>query len=94
MITRPHDAQDCSFEGVTFQLLATDERAMVTKMQFAESDDVPFHQHPQTQAGYVISGRYRFRARGAAEAGVAGGDFDGELGPGDSYVVQIPLRAS
>ena len=87
MITRPHDARECSFEGVTFQLLATDDRAMVTKMQFAESDDVPFHEHPQAQAGYVVSGRYRFRTRGAGEAGVAGGDFDGELGPGDSYVV-------
>jgi len=86
MITRPGDAEECSFEGVSFDRLASNERVMVTKMKFAQSDDVPFHEHRQTQAGYVISGRYRFRTRGAAEAGV-GDDVDGELGPGDSYVV-------
>lgn len=87
MITHSHDGQERSFEGVTFELLAADERAMVTKMQFAESDDVPFHEHPQTQAGYVVSGRYRLRTRGAVDAGLAESDVDGELGPGDSYVV-------
>jgi len=87
MITRQGDAKECSFEGVSFDLLATDERAMVTRMRFAESDDVPFHDHPQAQAGYVVSGRYRFRTRGGDGAGVPGGDVDAELGPGDSYVV-------
>lgn len=87
MITRSRDARKCSFEGVSFDRLATGERAMVTKMLFDESDDVPFHEHPQAQAGYVVSGRYRFRTRGADGAGVPGGDVDAELGPGDSYVV-------
>lgn len=87
MITRSHDAQKRSFQGVSFDLLATGERAMVTKMLFDESDDVPFHDHPPTQAGYVVSGRYRLRTRGADGAGVPGGDVDAELGPGDSYVV-------
>lgn len=87
MITRPHEAQKCSFQGVSFDLLATDERVMVTKMLFDASDDVPFHEHPQTQAGYVVSGRYRLRTRGADAAGVPGGDVDAELGPGDSYVI-------
>jgi len=41
MITRPRDAQECSFEGVTFDRLAADERVMITKMKFDESNDVP-----------------------------------------------------
>jgi quercetin dioxygenase-like cupin family protein len=51
---------------------------MVAKIRFG--NDVPFDQHPHTQAGYVISGRYRFRTDGHPN-----GDFDGEPGPGDSY---------
>lgn len=82
MVTRAADAQERSFKGVTFELLATEERAMVTKMRYAAGNDVPFHRHPHTQAGYVISGRYRFRTRRHPS-----GDFDGELGAGDSYVV-------
>lgn len=87
MITRSHDAKTCSFQGVSFDRLATDERVMVTKMRFAASDDVPFHEHPQAQAGYVVSGRYRLRTRGTDAAGVPGGDVDAELEPGDSYVI-------
>jgi quercetin dioxygenase-like cupin family protein len=71
-----------SFKGVKFELLASEERAMVTKMLYAIGDDVPFHQHPHTQAGYVVSGRYHFRVKGHPD-----GDFDGELAAGDSYVV-------
>jgi quercetin dioxygenase-like cupin family protein len=82
MVTRSADAKERSFKGVSFDLLATEERAMVTKMRYAVGNNVPFHQHPHTQAGYVISGRYRFRTQGHPK-----GDFDGELGPGDSYVV-------
>lgn len=87
MITRAHDAKPCSFQGVSFDRLATDERVMVTKMHFEASNDVPFHEHPQAQAGYVVSGRYRLRTRGADSAGVPGGDVDAELEPGDSYVI-------
>lgn len=87
MITRSSDAKTCSFQGVLFDLMATDERVMVTRMRFEASDDVPFHDHPPAQAGYVVSGRYRLRTRGADAAGVPDGDIDAELGPGDSYVV-------
>ena len=82
MVVRSPEAQERSFKGVTFSLLAVDERAMVTKMLYAKGNDVPFHQHPHTQAGYIVSGRYRVRTQGDP-----GGDFDGELGPGDSYVI-------
>lgn len=87
MITRAHDAAKCSFQGVSFDRLATDDRVMVTRMRFKVSDDVPFHAQPQTQAGYVVSGRYRLRTRGGDEADVPGGDVDAELDPGDSYVI-------
>jgi len=82
MVIWSADAKERSFKGVSFDLLATEERAMVTKMRYAAGNVVPFHQHPHTQAGYVISGRYGFRTHGHPE-----GDFDGELGSGDSYVV-------
>jgi quercetin dioxygenase-like cupin family protein len=82
MITRASEAKTRSFKGVSFDLLATEERAMVTKMRYAAGNEVPFHQHPHTQAGYVVSGRYHFRTRGKVD-----GDFDGQLGPGDSYVI-------
>ena len=82
MIGRSSEAKPRSFKGVSFELLATDGPAMVTKMLYAAGNDVPFHQHPHTQAGYVISGRYRFRTHGHP-----GGDFDGDLSTGDSYVI-------
>ncbi len=50
---------------------------MITKMNYSLGDKVPFHRHPQEQAGYVISGEIR----------ISFGDFDQILSSGDSYVI-------
>jgi quercetin dioxygenase-like cupin family protein len=82
VIVRSTEARMRRFKGVDFQLLATEGPAMVTKMLYALGNEVPFHRHPHTQAGYVVSGRYLLRTRGHPD-----GDVDGELRAGDSYVV-------
>jgi len=71
------EAQPREFLGVQFDLLATGERLMVTKMRFRAGITARTHTHPHEQAGYVVSGRYRQT--------IAGSSY--ELRPGDSYAI-------
>jgi unsaturated pyranuronate lyase len=71
------DAEPREFLGIPFDLLATGDRLMVTRMRYETGMTVAAHAHEHEQAGYVISGRYRQTAAGAVN----------ELGPGDSYVI-------
>jgi len=55
---------------------------MVTKMLYKPTDSVPFHQHPNEQSGYVISGKYKLK-------------FNGEeflLSEGDSYAIPANIE--
>src|SRR5690348_4891765 len=63
--------------GVTFDVLATAERLMVTRMRYRAGMAAATHTHPHAQGGYVVSGRYRQIIAGATY----------ELRPGDSYVI-------
>jgi quercetin dioxygenase-like cupin family protein len=71
------DAQPREFLGIPFDLLATGNRLMVTRMSYETGMTVAPHAHDHEQAGYIISGRYRQTAAGAVT----------HLGPGDSYVI-------
>ena len=71
------DAKPREFLGIPFDLLATGDRLMVTRMRYETGMTVAAHTHEHEQAGYVISGRYRQTAAGAVT----------HLGPGDSYVI-------
>jgi quercetin dioxygenase-like cupin family protein len=76
-IVRVADAQPREFLGISFVLLATGDRLMVTRMRYQTGMPVAAHHHEDERAGYIISGRYRQTAAGTAN----------ELRPGDSYVI-------
>lgn len=58
MIVKSDNAKQREFKGVNFEVLATGEKSMVTKMNYKIGDRVPSHSHPNEQSGYVISGEY------------------------------------
>jgi quercetin dioxygenase-like cupin family protein len=72
------------FLGVDFEVLAIGNDSMVTKMLYKPTDSVPFHQHPNEQSGYVISGKYNLK-------------FGGEeylLSEGDTYSIPANVEHS
>lgn len=77
MIVQSKEAKQRTFLGVRFELLATGEKSMVTKMLYKKENHVPYHQHPHEQSGYVISGKYRLRF----------GNYDEIIESGDSYSI-------
>jgi quercetin dioxygenase-like cupin family protein len=79
MIVKSADAVSREFLGVAFDVLSIGERMMVTRMRYKAGHHVPAHQHPNEQAGYVISGRVRMQF----------GDHDDILESGDSYVIPM-----
>lgn len=76
-VVRSRDGQAREYLGIPFDLLATGERLMVTRMRFRSGMVAAPHSHPHEQAGYVVSGRYRQTIAGVSH----------QLAPGDSYVV-------
>lgn len=84
MIGRADDPRPRSYSGVNFDVLVVDDESMVTKMKYAHGNEVPAHDHPNIQSGYVLSGRYRLRID----------DLDAEIGPGDSYSIPAGVRHS
>ena len=77
MITKKVDAKKREFKNVSFDVLATGEKSMVTKMNYKIGDIVPLHSHPNEQSGYVISGKYRIIYQ----------EIDEILTAGDSYSI-------
>ncbi|MDD7886190.1 cupin domain-containing protein [Flavivirga sp. 57AJ16] len=77
MIVKKKDAQIREFLGVKFELLAIGEKSMVTKMLYKKHNNVPYHEHPHEQSGYVISGKYRLQF----------GSYDEILEKGDTYSI-------
>ena len=77
MIVKSKDAKQHRFRGVSFDVLAVGPKSMVTRTNFTAGNIVPFHQHPNEQSGYVITGKIRFKSA----------DIDEILEPGDSYTI-------
>ena len=84
MIIKAKDGKQKEFLGVSFDVLATGDKSMVAKMNFKKGDFVRFHQHPNEQSGYVVSGKYRYKF----------GDYDEILEQGDSYVIPANTKHS
>lgn len=76
-VVRSREGKPREYLGVTFDVLATAERIMLTRMRYRTGMAAATHVHPHEQAGYVVSGRYRQT--------IAGSSY--ELGPGDSYAI-------
>ena len=77
MIIKSKDSKQREFKGVHFEVLATGDKSMVTKMNYKNGDRVPPHAHPNEQSGYVISGEYVIQY----------GQIEDRLKPGDSYCI-------
>ncbi len=50
MIIKSKDSKQREFNGVTFEILATGNKSMVTKMNYKIGDKVPLHSHPNEQS--------------------------------------------
>ena len=77
MIVKSDNSKHREFRGVHFEVLVTGAKSMVTKMNYKIGDKVPFHSHPNEQAGYVISGEYIIEYEAIKET----------LRKGDSYCI-------
>jgi quercetin dioxygenase-like cupin family protein len=77
VVVRSREGKPREYLGVTFDVLATAGRAMVTRMRYRAGMAAATHAHPHEQAGYVVTGRYRQTIASATY----------ELQPGDSYVI-------
>lgn len=84
MIVKSANSKRRQFKGVEFDVLATGEKSMVTKMIYKVGYKVPFHAHPNEQSGYVISGEYRIQY----------GQIKEILKPGDSYCIPENIEHS
>ncbi len=77
MIVKSKDSKHRVFKGVSFEVLATGDKSMVTKMNYKNGEKVPAHNHPNEQSGYVISGEYLIHY----------GQITDRLKCGDSYCI-------
>ena len=84
MIVKSDNSKHKEFKGVEFEVLATGDKSMVTKMNYRNGDKVPSHSHPNEQSGYVISGEYLIQY----------GPVKDRLKPGDSYCIPENIEHS
>jgi quercetin dioxygenase-like cupin family protein len=70
--------------GVSFDLLAIGPASMSAQMHYRIGNVIPFHAHPNEQAGYILSGRVRVLTRNS----------ESELAPGDSYAIPAGVEHS
>lgn len=63
--------------GIQVKTLVYGERSLLAEFHLAGGADLPRHQHPQEQVGYMISGRMRFTI----------GETTHDVGPGDSWCI-------
>lgn len=83
-VVKKENAVSRQFLGVDFVVLSIGKDTMVTKMLYKSTDNVPVHQHPNEQSGYVISGKYKLK-------------FDGQeflLSEGDTYSIPANIEHS
>lgn len=83
-LVKANEGQRRTSFGVAFDLLAVGPLSMMTMMHYQKENIIPFHSHPNEQAGYLISGRVRVLTR----------ESKSELGPGDSYVIPAGVEHS
>ncbi len=60
MIVKPENKKQREFKGASFDVLASGDKSMVTKMNYRIGDNVPLHSHPNEQSRYVISGELKY----------------------------------
>ena len=84
MIIKSNNTKFKEFKSVKFEVLATGEKSMITKMNYKIGDYVPMHSHPNEQSGYVISGEYLLKY----------GQVEETIKKGDSYSIPENIEHS
>jgi quercetin dioxygenase-like cupin family protein len=77
MIVKGKDAKKSEFFGVSIDILAVGKSSMIARMNYKAGENVPLHNHPNEQNGYIISGKIRIKFS----------NYDDILIPGDSYSI-------
>lgn len=77
MLVKKKDYRVKEFRGFNFLLGAVGERMMVALMQFKKGDEVEAHKHPNEQAGYCLSGKFKLTVNNEEHL----------VEPGDSYLI-------
>jgi len=77
MVVKRKDCRVQKFKGFNFLVGAVGERMMITLMQFSKTDRVGAHEHPNEQAGYCFSGKFKLTVD----------DREYLVERGDSYVI-------
>jgi quercetin dioxygenase-like cupin family protein len=84
MIIKEKDAKKREFFGVSIDILVMSKRSMIVRMNYKTGDNVPIHNHPNEQTGYIISGKIRIKFS----------NYDEILMPGDSYSIPKGIKHS
>jgi quercetin dioxygenase-like cupin family protein len=64
-------------QGVTMRPLVYEEKTLMCEFRLEKGNQLPWHNHPYEQTGYLISGRLKFRI----------GDEWHDTSPGDSWCI-------
>jgi quercetin dioxygenase-like cupin family protein len=64
-------------QGVTMRPLVYEEKTLMCEFRLEKGNQLPLHNHPYEQTGYLISGRLKFRI----------GDEWHDTSPGDSWCI-------
>jgi quercetin dioxygenase-like cupin family protein len=68
--------------GIVRRTLVYGHATLMAEFRLAAEHDLPAHQHPNEQTGYMVSGRMRLRI----------GDEEREVGPGDSWSIPVDVE--
>jgi len=68
--------------GIGIKTLVNGERSLMTKFVLRAGSELPAHEHPYEQIGYLIQGRLRLSIGESAQ----------EAGPGDSWCISSGVR--
>jgi len=64
-------------EGIRMKTLVYGDKTLMVEFQLAKGADLPVHQHPHEQTGYLVSGRIDLTIDGVVHA----------VRPGDSWCI-------
>ena len=84
MVIKAIGTQKEEFIRFPLKLLSSERKAMVSKTSYRSGDLIPYHTHPDEQAGYVLSGIYLLRFI----------DVDEILMKGDAYSIPVNTEHS
>lgn len=61
--------------GITIKTIAYGEKTLMIEVHLDKGSELPMHQHPQEQTGYLVSGRMLLTIGGVAHDVLPGGSW-------------------